>query len=170
MATAAKVETANRALEEVFLRVLPCMVSRARECTAPARGFMAFGLLMYIANLRAAGITVTRAELARRLNKSQQMFSSHVDHLVELGLLSMTRVPGGHGTGTQWHLDLVDSCLVDALRPLLRKLDGAAAEVAEGRAVSKPGAKAAGGVGAVSGRAARPHCHRGTRLAPRSRA
>jgi hypothetical protein len=28
----------------------------------------------------------------------------------------MTRVLGGHGTGTQWHLDLVNDQLVEALR------------------------------------------------------
>jgi hypothetical protein len=57
------------------------------------------------------------------LNKSQQMFAPHVDNLVELGLLTMTRVPGGHGTGTQWHLDLVDGALVEALRPLVAGRD-----------------------------------------------
>ena len=166
---AAKLETPDRALEEVFLNVLPRMVCEARDCTAPARGFMPFGLFMYIASLRAAGVTVTRAELARRLNKSQQMFSPHVDKLVELGLLSMTRIPGGHGTGTQWHLDLVDPCIVRALRPFMAKLDGAAADIADGKAGGKPGPKR-GGVGAVSGRATPPRGRRATQPAPRSRA
>lgn len=134
MSSAATISSdqASSALGQVFNSVLPRLVSCARDSAAPARGLMGFGLLMMIARLRAEGVTVTRAELARRLNKSQQMFSPHVDNLVELGLLAMTRVPGGHGTGTQWHLDLVDDALVEALRPLVKaiepKVEGLAAE------------------------------------------
>ena len=60
------------------------------------------------------------------------MFTKHVDTLVKFGLLSMTRVSGGHGTGTQWRLDLVNPCIVEALQPLRKKLDGAAVEVIDG--------------------------------------
>ena len=123
---------AQRALEEVFATILPRMVAHARESSVPSQGLMPFGLLMYIAGLRATGVTVTRAELARRLDKSNQMFTKHVDTLVKFGLLSMTRVSGGHGTGTQWRLDLVNPCIVDALQPLRKKLDGAAVEVIDG--------------------------------------
>lgn len=123
------------AFEAVFLNVLPRMVTQARESSAPARGFMAFGLLMYIAKLRAEGVTVTRAELARRLDKSQQMFTPHIDNLVELGLLTSRRVPGGHGVGTQWHLDLADARLVEALRVMGRAAgDGSAVSEATGDA------------------------------------
>ena len=108
---------AQRALEEVFATILPRMVAHARESSVPSQGLMPFGLLMYIAGLRATGVTVTRAELARRLDKSNQMFTKHVDTLVKFGLLSMTRVSGGHGTGTQWSLDLVNPCIVEALLP-----------------------------------------------------
>ena len=123
---------AQRALEEVFATILPRMVAHARESSVPSQGLMPFGLLMYIAGLRATGVTVTRAELARRLDKSNQMFTKHVDTLVKFGLLSMTRVSGGHGTGTQWRLDLVNPCIVEALQPLRKKLDGAAVEVIDG--------------------------------------
>ena len=123
---------AQRALEEVFATILPRMVAHARESSVPSQGLMPFGLLMYIAGLRATGVTVTRAELARRLDKSNQMFTKHVDTLVKFGLLSMTRVSGGHGTGTQWRLDLVNPCIVEALQPLRKKLDGATVEVIDG--------------------------------------
>jgi hypothetical protein len=125
-------QMAQRALEEVFATILPRMVAHARESSVPSQGLMPFGLLMYIAGLRATGVTVTRAELARRLDKSNQMFTKHVDTLVKFGLLSMTRVSGGHGTGTQWRLDLVNPCIVEALQPLRKKLDGAAVEVIDG--------------------------------------
>ena len=45
-------QAAQRALEEVFVTVLPRMVAHARESSVPARGLMPFGLLMYIAGLR----------------------------------------------------------------------------------------------------------------------
>lgn len=130
---------------------------------------MPFGLLMYIAGLRATGVTVTRAELARRLDKSNQMFSKHIDTLVDLGLLSMTRVSGGHGTGTQWRLDLVNPCLVDALRPLAKRLDGAAAAVIDGIDTRAAAAKGAP-VTEVSNRPKRPRRPGAPRPARRSRA
>jgi hypothetical protein len=175
MSTAAKGQLAKDALEEVFLQILPRMASHAKESAAPARGFMAFGLLMFIAKLRAEGVVVTRAELARRLEKSQQMFSSHVDTLVEFGLLSMTRVPGGHGTGTQWHLDLVSSSIVDALRPLLsradRVADGAGATInSSGRVqAEEAGTIVLESQGNISGRGKPARARQGTRSAPRSR-
>lgn len=132
MGGTAGAQMAQRALEEVFATILPRMVAHARESSVPSQGLMPFGLLMYIAGLRATGVTVTRAELARRLDKSNQMFTKHVDTLVKFGLLSMTRVSGGHGTGTQWRLDLVNPCIVEALQPLRKKLDGAAVEVIDG--------------------------------------
>jgi len=171
MSATASSQAAQRALEEVFVSVLPRMVAHARESSVPSRGLMPFGLLMYIAGLRAMGVTVTRAELARRLDKSNQMFSKHIDTLVEFGLLSMTRVPGGHGTGTQWRLDLVNPCLVDALQPLAKKLDGAAIDVIGGAGVDTRRAPAnAAGSAEVTGRAKRPRQPRVARPAPRSRA
>lgn len=144
MSATASSQAAQRALEEVFVTVLPRMVAHARESSVPSRGLMPFGLFIYIAGLRATGVTVTRAELARRLDKSNQMFSKHIDTLVKFGLLSMTRVSGGHGTGTQWRLDLVNPCLVEALQPLAKRLDGAAVDIIDGAAIRRAPAKAAG--------------------------
>lgn len=170
MSATASSQAAQRALEEVFVTVLPRMVAHARESSVPSRGLMPFGLLMYIAGLRATGVTVTRAELARRLDKSNQMFSKHIDTLVELGLLSMTRVSGGHGTGTQWRLDLVNPCLVEALQPLAKKLDGAAVETIDGAGMRPTSAKAAGSSAGITDRAKQPPRPRAPQPAPRSRA
>lgn len=157
-------DQASSALGEVFNSVLPRLVSYARDSAAPARGLMGFGLLMMIARLRAEGVTVTRAELARRLNKSQQMFAPHVDNLVELGLLTMTRVPGGHGTGTQWRLDLVDSGLVEALRPLITAIEPKMEETAA--------CGEAGDSGSLTGRVVRRKARgrQAARSAPQTRA
>ena len=151
----------------MFATILPRMVAHARESSVPSQGLMPFGLLMYIAGLRATGVTVTRAELARRLDKSNQMFTKHVDTLVKFGLLSMTRVSGGHGTGTQWRLDLVNSCIVEALQPLRKKLDGAAVEVINGEIRSGSAKNRASAE--VNGHKPAPR-RQAPRQAPRSRA
>jgi hypothetical protein len=112
-------KAAAQLVDTLFNGVLPTVVSDARDSATPARALMGFSLYLFIAKLRAEGVIVTRAELARRLNKSPQMFSPYVDHLVKLGLLSSTRVLGGYAVGTQWQIDLVDTAMVDGLRPLL---------------------------------------------------
>lgn len=129
---------------------------------------MPFGLLLYIAGLRATGVTVTRAELARRLDKSNQMFTKHVDTLVKFGLLSMTRVAGGHGTGTQWRLDLVSPCVVEALQPLCKKLDGAALEDIDGANIRPTSTKKRDSAEVTSPVKPAPR-RRAPRSAPRSR-
>jgi hypothetical protein len=112
-------KAAAQLVNTLFNGILPAVVSDARDSATPARALMGFSLYLFIAKLRAEGVIVTRAELARRLNKSPQMFSPYVDHLVKVGLLSSTRVLGGYAVGTQWQIDLVDTVVVDALRPLL---------------------------------------------------
>ena len=169
MSGTASAHVAQHALEEVFLTILPRMVAHARESSVPSQGLMPFGLLMYIAGLRATGVTVTRAELARRLDKSNQMFTKHVDTLVKFGLLSMTRVSGGHGTGTQWRLDLVNPCIVEALQPLCKKLDGAALEVIEGADI-RPNSVEKRDNAEVNGSERPAPRRRAPRQAPRSRA
>lgn len=169
MGGTASSQMAQRALEEVFVTILPRMIAHARESSVPSQGLMPFGLLMYIAGLRATGVTVTRAELARRLDKSNQMFTKHVDTLVKFGLLSMTRVSGGHGTGTQWRLDLVNPCIVEALQPLCKKLDGAAVDVIDGADIRTMSAKKRDRA-EVSGPEKPAPRPRAPRPAPRSRA
>lgn len=169
MSGTASSQMAQRALEEVFVTILPRMVAHARESSVPSQGLMPFGLLMYIAGLRAIGVTVTRAELARRLDKSNQMFTKHVDTLVKFGLLSMTRVSGGHGTGTQWRLDLVNPCIVEALQLFCKKLDGAGVEVIDGADIRTRSAKKR--VSAEVNALGKPAPHRrAPRPAPQSRA
>lgn len=158
-------QAAQRALEEIFVSILPRLVAHARESSVPSQGLTPFSLLMYIAALRAAGVTVTRAELARRLDKSNQMFAKHVDTLVSFGMLSMLKVTGGHGIGTQWQLELVNPCIVDALQPLAKRLDGATVGVVDGLNIAPALAKKAGVSAKLIDRAPPGH-RRGPRPSP----
>lgn len=112
----------------------------------------------------------------------QEVDGQHADHrlvvdyqddladLVEFGLLSMTKVTGGHGTGTQWHLDLINPCLVDALQPLAKRLDGTAVEIIDGVDLKPTSSEAAGSAAGAIDRAKQPPRRRAARPAPRSRA
>jgi hypothetical protein len=93
------------------------------------------------------------------------MFSPHVDNLVELGLLKSTKVVGGHGVGTQWHLDLADARIVEALRAL----GAAAGDGSDADQAMADSSHASAPISGLDGDSVPQGRRRGSRSAPRSR-